>query len=126
MQEMTYLSTHEHINPDFFELLRFYVASQNGFNYCIKFNQVLFLAKGYTLQQLGALEVSKDNLPLDSKHQILFSETINAIDNPEVFTAETLEKLKDIGWTDADIFDAVDHGAFLFKVSKILKAYSSN
>ena len=124
LAEITYLSNHAHINPDFFALLRFYVASQNGFNYCIKFNQALLLAKGYTLEQLGALEGSKEQLPLDSKHQVLFLEVITALDEPRNFTSETLESLKDIGWTDTDIFDAVDHGAFLFRFSKVLKAYS--
>jgi len=124
LTEITYLSKHENINPDFFALLRFYVASQNGFHYCIQFNQALLLAKGYTLAQLTALEVDKEKLPLDSKHQALFVEVINALDNPISFNTDTLEKLKHLGWSDADIYDAIDHGAFLFKFSKIIRAYS--
>ena len=34
------------------------------------------------------------------------------------------DELKSGGWEDADIYDALDHAAFLFKNSKILKAYS--
>jgi len=124
LEEINYLATHEHINPDFFALLRYYVATQNNFVYCIQFNQALLLSKGYTLEQLNALVNFKEELPLDSKHQALFVEAVNALDDPAHFTVETLEKLKQLGWSDADIYDAVDHGAFLFKFSKILKAYS--
>jgi hypothetical protein len=126
MQEIGYLSKHAHINPDFFALLRYYVASKNGFNYCIKFNHALLLSKEYRVEQLSMLEVSAKNVPLDERHQALFLEAVNALDNPEDFTAETLEKLNALGWSDADIFDAVDHGAFLFKFSKILRAYSKD
>lgn len=126
MQEIAYLSKHEHINPDFFALLRYYVASQNGFHYCIKFNHALLLSKGYSLEQLSLLAVSAENVPLDERHQALFVEAVNALDNPEGFTAKTIASLKSLIWTDADIYDAVDHGAFLFKFSKILRAFSKD
>jgi len=126
MQEIEYLSTHARINPDFFALLRYYVASQNGLSYCIKFNHALLLSKGYRAEQLSMLEVSAKNVPLDERHQALFVEAVNALDNPEGFTAETLKRLNTLDWNDADILDAVDHGAFLFRFSKIIKAYSKD
>ena len=126
LEEVSYLSNHPHINPDFFIFVRYYVASKNGFNYCIQLNKEFLLTKGYTLEQLEALKESKDTLPLDEKHTILFREAINALDEPAQFTALTIEKLKALGWNDADIYDAVDHGAFLFKFSKVLKAYAKS
>jgi hypothetical protein len=124
LEEITYVTTHPHINPDFFAFLRFFVASQNQFTYCIKFNHALLLSKGYGEEQLSMLKTSSHNLPLDDKHQSLFKEVIIALDEPSNFTASTLENLKALGWSDADIYDAVDHGAFLFKFSKIIRAYS--
>ena len=124
LEEITYVSNHLRINPDFFALLRFYVASKNQFSYCIGFNHALLLAKGYSMEQLSRLEVSSENLPLDQKHQSLFTEVIVALEEPSKFTVNTLDDLKELGWSDADIFDAVDHGAFLFKFSKILRSYS--
>ena len=125
LEEINYLSNHENINPDFFTFVRYYVASKNGFNYCIQLNQAFLLSKGYTVEQLEALKKSKDNLPLDDKHRSLFIEVMNALDEPQNFTATTLESLKALGWSDADIYDAVDHGAFLFKFSRVLKIYSN-
>jgi len=123
IEEITYLSTHEHINPDFFTLLRYTVASDNGFVYCIQLNQVFLLAKGYTLEQLHLLEGIEKTLPLDERHQSLFDAVMTALYTPENFTVETIDALKILDWSDADIFDAVDHGAFLFRFSKVLKAY---
>jgi len=126
IDEISYLSTHAHINPDFFTLLRYTVASDNGFMYCIELNREFLLAKGYTLGKLQKLEGTVKTLPLDEKHQALFDAVMIALYTPELFTVESIEALKILDWTDADIFDAVDHGAFLFRFSKVLKAYSKD
>lgn len=124
IEEITYLSTHARINPDFFTLLRYSVASDNGFKYCIKLNREFLLAKGYTLDQLVNLEGTQKTLPLDERHQALFDAVMTALYRPESFTIDVIDALKILDWSDADIFDAVDHGAFLFRFSKVLRAYS--
>ncbi|MEA1880117.1 MAG: hypothetical protein U9N11_05700 [Campylobacterota bacterium] len=126
VEEITYLSTHANIDPDFFTLLRYTVASDNSFEYCIKLNQVLLLAKGYTLEQLHLLEGTQKTLPLDERHQALFDVVMTALCRAEDFTIEVIDALKILDWSDADILDAVDHGAFLFRFSKVIKAYSKD
>jgi hypothetical protein len=125
LEEINYLTSHPHIQSDFFTLLRYTIAIDNGFTYCITFNQSYLLAKGYTLEQLHELEGIHKILPLDERHQALFDAVMKAVYTPENFTIEVIDALKILDWNDADIFDAVDHGAFLFRFSKVLKAYSS-
>lgn len=124
IEEITYLGTHASINPDFFTLLRYTVASDNSFKYCIKLNREFLLAKGYALEQLGKPEGTHKTLPLDERHQALFDAVMTALYRPKSFTVDAIDALKILDWSDADIFDAVDHGAFLFRFSKVLKAYS--
>jgi len=125
LEEINYLTSHPHIQSDFFTLLRYTIAADNGFTYCINLNQASLLAKGYTLEQLYELEGTQKILPLDERHQALFDAVMKAVYTPEDFTVEVTDALKILDWDDADIFDAVDHGAFLFRASKVLKAYSS-
>jgi len=126
LEEINYLTAHPHIKSDFFTFLRYTVASDNGFSYCINLNKAFLLAKGYTLEQLQALEGTKKVLPLDERHQALFDAVLRAIYEPESFTLEVINALKILDWTDADILDAVDHGAFLFRFSKVIRAYSKD
>lgn len=123
MEEINYLTSHEHINPDFFTFLRYYIATAHGFGYCKRFNHAYLLSKGYTVEQLESLVASKEALPLDERHRILYAEVINAMDDPSGFTSDTIEHLHSLGWDDADVYDALDHAAFLFKFHKILEAY---
>ncbi len=126
LEQIDYLVNHPNIHSDFFALLRYTIANDNGFAFCITLNRSFLLATGYTQKQLQGLEGSKKSLPLDQRHQALFDATIKAVYRPEEFTKETINTLKVFEWTDADIFDAVDHGAFLFQFSKVIKAYSKD
>ncbi len=123
LEEINYLSAHPNIEKDFFAFLRYAIATNNGFDYCTRFNRQLLLASGYTLEDLHAVEGTEKKVPLDEKHQTLFDAALTAVYKPENFTGETIAAQNHIGWSDADIFDAVDHAAFLFKFARILKAY---
>jgi hypothetical protein len=122
IKEIGYLLNHPSINPDFFAMSRLYVASCEDFGYCKSFNTKLLLSLGYSKNELAEIK-SDFNLPLDLKHQALADGMKKAIYNPDDFTKKSIDILKEIGWSDSNIFDAIDHGAFLFKFSKILKAY---
>jgi len=126
LNEIFYLSMHKTINPDFFAFIRFYIASKENFFYCYKFNTALLLKREYTQEQISNFEKNRENLPLDEKHLALFQMALKALENPDSFTTEDINAVKSLGWSDADIYDAIDHGAFLYKFSKILKAYSKN
>lgn len=95
--EIKYLLNHPNINPDFFAMLRLHVANKEDI----------------------------ETIPLDDKHKLLAQKAIKAMYHPKEFTMEDITELKDISWTKSDIYDAIDHAAFLFKFAKIIQAYSA-
>jgi hypothetical protein len=122
LDEMEYISSHPNIDPHFFSMLRYSVAWDNGFEYCKQFNTTLLQTLGYTKDQLERIKNDK-KIPLDTNHQILFDSVMTALYDPANFNEKLINGTKEFGWSDGDIYDALDHGAFLFKYSKILKAY---
>jgi len=124
INEIFYLSMHKTINPDFFALLRFFIAAKEDFNYCYTFNKELLKSKNYTEETLTKFENDVICLPLDERHQKLFLLALKAIENPNMFTKNDIDVIKKLNWSDSDVFDAIDHASFLYKFSKILKAYS--
>lgn len=125
IQEIRYLTNHPHIHPDFFAFLRLFIANKEGFIYCKSFNTKLLLSRGYDKKALQAYKEACALLPLDERHQLLVQKVMKALYQPDDFSKEDIEALKALSWTDGDIYDAIDHGAFLFKFSRILKAYLS-
>jgi len=122
--ELEYISNHPNIDADFFTFIRFTIASREGFSYCINLNTKILESRGYSKEHLRKV-VQNLKLPLDSAHQALFSSTIEAMVKPDKFNKESIEKLENLNWSSEDIWDALDHGAFLYKYYKILRAYSS-
>ncbi len=125
IEEIGYLLHHPHIHPDFFAFLRLFVANREDFAYCKSFNTKLLLARGYDKQTLQRYKEEIGNLPLDAKYQVLAEGVMKALYTPKDFTREDIHTLKAEGWCDDDIYDAIDHGAFLFKFARIIKAYLS-
>ena len=124
LEELEHISSHSSIDADFFVFIRFITATKESFDYCINLNTKMLKSRGYSDEQIKSVADSLENLPLDSRHKELFIATIDAMANSKSFTKEKIDKLQDIGWSHEDIWDALDHGAFLYKYSKILSAYS--
>ncbi len=123
MSEISYLLNHPNINSDFFAMIRLFIANREDFEYCKSFNTKLLLAKGYEKSQIKELKEDIKLIPLNNKHKLLAQKAIKAIYQPTEFNHDDIVELKNSSWNDSDIYDAIDHGAFLFKFSKILKAY---
>lgn len=124
IQEVLYLADHEHIDPDLFAFLRLYIASREGFSYCLAFNTKMLLAKKYSSEALKSIQENFSNLPLNDRHVLLGEKALKAIYNAEEFSVNDVEELQGEGWTEGDIFDAIDHAAFLFKNARVIKAYT--
>jgi hypothetical protein len=124
IQEITYLAKHPNINPDLFAMLRLHIATKEEFSYCKLFNTKLLLAKGYGKKDIKNIKDDISNIPLDDRHQLLAQKAILAVYSAELFSITDINELKELSWSDSDIYDAIDHACFLFKNAKIIKAYT--
>jgi hypothetical protein len=122
LKEIEYLINHPSVKPDYFAFLRLFIADSEGFEYCKGFNTKLLLSKGYKKEDIRDF-LNEKKPPLDDRHNTLFEKTIVALYEPDSFSLDEIEKLNEVGWSQSDIFDSIDHGAFLFKFYKILRAY---
>lgn len=125
VQEIVYLAAHQNIHPDMFAFIRLHIAAKEGFEYCQNFNTRLLLAKGYSKDVVQNIRADILNIPFDDRHKSLADKALKAVYEPESFSANDLDELLDAGWSNADIYDAIDHAVFLFKYARIIKAYST-
>jgi len=115
---------HPNINPDFFGFLRLHIAFREEYAYCKAYNTKFLLAKEYTQEQLNAVVKEVTALPLDAKHQALANHAVRAIYESKKVVRGDFEKLYEMGWSQKDVFDAIEHGATLLKNGRILTTYS--
>ena len=115
---------HPNINPDFFGFLRLHIAFREEYAYCKMFNSKVLLSKGYIQEQLDVVIVEVTALPLDEKHQALANHAVRAIYESKKIVRADFENLYAMGWSQKDVFDAVEHAGTLLKNGRILTTYS--
>ena len=123
LENVTRVIKHPHIPIDLFSFIRLHVAYNEGYCYCKAFNTKLLLQRGYTQEQLDHAIADIATAPFESKEQALAKKAIEAIYDQEKFTQGSIEELYEQGWSQKDLFDAVDHAGTLLKNGRILDAY---
>ncbi len=117
------IARHPNINPDFFGFIRLYVAYKESYPYCKMFNTKLLLSRSFTQVQLDNSIKDIELIPFDDKHKALAKFAIKAIYESQKCVQEDFDNLYDLGWSQKDVFDAVEHAGTILKNGRILTAY---
>jgi len=117
------VSKHVHIHRDIFTFIRLYIAYKEGYVYCKKYNTKILLASAYTQAQLDDVIENIETIPFSLKEKKLAYYAIKAIYESNTFSQEDFDSLYTMGWTQKDVFDAIEHAATLLKNGRILATY---
>jgi len=115
---------HPHIEPDLFGFIRLHIAYKEEYPYCKIFNTKMLLAKGYTQEQLDTVIEDISVVPFNDAHQHLATYAIKAIYESKTCTQCNFDALYAMGWTQKDVFDAIEHAGNIFRNGRILTTYA--
>jgi alkylhydroperoxidase family enzyme len=82
------------------------------------------MAGGFSDADLEALKANPENAPLEDFQKALLLFVLKVVKTPEEVQETDVEKLREMGWSDQDIFDAAFHGTAMIGASKLYKAFS--
>lgn len=92
--------------------MRMLVSQDHDCTYCIGFNEGLLIERaGFTPEQAAAAKRNPADAPLGEKDKAMLLFVLKATRTPKAVTPAEVDALRTLGWTDQDIFDAVNHGA---------------
>lgn len=107
MGSVGYFLAHPTLRQEFLAMTRYLVSSDAGCSFCIDFNKAILINLGKTEEQLQEARENPDKAPLTDAEKVLLNIALAAIHNPQAVTQEDLQKARDQGYTDRNIFDAV-------------------
>jgi hypothetical protein len=120
-----YYSAHEKLDAGFLAVIRFVVANEIDYGYCIHFNeQLLKMAGGFTDEELATLKAEPWNALIEEHQKELLLFVLKVVKTPEQVTSTDINQLHDLGWSDRDIFDAVYQGMNMIGFSCLYKAFT--
>ena len=122
---LRHFMTHEKLDMGLLAMIRYLVAAEHDYTFCINLNAgLLKMAGGISDADLEALKANPENAPLEDSQKALLLFVLKVVKTPEEVQESDVEKLREMGWSDQDIFDAAFHGAAMISASKLYKAFS--
>ena len=111
-QLIGHFAGHPTLSAQLLAMIRMLVASSTESSYCEGFNSgMLQQQKWFSAEQIEAAKKDPANAPLADKEKSLLLFVLKGAKDPHSVTADDIKALKDIGWSEADIFDALAHGS---------------
>ncbi len=123
-QLLGYYMNHPRLSAGLLALIRMLVAEELKYYYCISLNRELLKAIGI-MDEDAAARVLADpaSAPLEDKDKAMLLFVLKAVKTPDQVTAEDMQALRELGWSDQDILEATVHGAGMVVDGILFKAF---
>ncbi len=104
--------------------IRLLVAHHFNYPYCIDFNtSLLQMLTEITDEQLDAVKADPSAAPLGDKDRAMLLFVLKCVKTPDATAPADIDALKEMGWTEKDIFEATQHGADMIRHGTLFKAF---
>ena len=103
---------HPTLSGELFTCIRMLVSIRYKCEYCIHMNEgMLINMSGYTAEQVAGIKSDPSTVPLSDKEKALLLYVLMAVANSNAVGETEVQALREVGCTDAEIYDALRHGA---------------
>lgn len=123
LQRNRYFGKHPRLGFALLAHIRYLASRSIGNTYCIDFNKLLLNRLGVTDDLLAKMEQDPSQSMLEEHENAMLSFVVNAMKNPGTTTAEELEKLRELGWEDGDMVDALAQGVGMIDIAILMKTF---
>lgn len=118
-----YFSQHPNLGFGLLSSIRYLVAQQYDYAFCIDFNRKMLSMQGLSEDDIEKMEEDPLQAPLDDKDRAMMVFVMKAIKTPDAVEKQDVDRLHDLGWTDSDIMDAMAHGTNMIGSSILMKTF---
>ncbi len=117
--------SHPSLSPKFSAILRLLVSREKACSYCIDANTAILQNHfSMTSEQIEALKQNPGDAPLDEREKALLVFVLDAVENSLGVTSADIEALRELGWSDAEILEALYQGAHQVAVDILFNAFN--
>lgn len=106
-----YFRGHPVLSRKFLTLVRYIASADAGFSFCIGFNGDLLKSVGLNDVDLEAIQDDPSLAPLDEREKALLLLVAKTLRKPDELSDADIQAVRDLGYQDSDIFDAMWQGA---------------
>lgn len=118
-----FYTQHPNLGFGLLSTIRYLVAEAYDYQFCINFNKNFLLMQGMTEEDIQKTSQDPTQAPLDDKDRAMVSFVMTAIKKPDAVSQENVDSLKNMGWKDSDIIEALAHATNMIGASIMMKTF---
>lgn len=103
--------------------IRLIVSAKGNCEYCVKLNSAILIQMGKQQAYLDNIANDCKKIEIDEKRKQLVLFALKVVFNAEDVNVEDLTTLKDLGWTEKDIYDASAAATKQHGMIQLIKAF---
>jgi hypothetical protein len=123
LQRIRYFSTHPTLSFPLLAHIRYLVAHNLSYSFCMDFNKLMLKKQGVGDADIRNMEADPSQSLLEENESAMLAFVVNAVKNPGSVTAADIKKLKDLGWEDRDIMDALSQGVSMIDHAIMMQVF---
>lgn len=110
--------------PALTAMIRYQVSWNAGCSFCVDMNEGFLTSMGYDLDKIRATRNHPEEAPLNEKEKSLLMFAIKSVEAPEEITRTDMDNVRNQGWGDREIFDAVVSAANNRAFNYVLRTFN--
>ncbi len=115
--------SHSNLQPQLLAAIRYLTAGVCDNNGCITFNGAMLQAAGMTEADLNAMVNNPLDGPFEPRENALLAFVATAMKEPEKIDQATIDELREMKWSEQDLFEATYHAAAMLGPTAVAKAF---
>jgi hypothetical protein len=123
LQRIRYFSAHPTLSFPLLAHIRYLVAHNLSYGFCMDFNRLMLKKQGVGDADIRKMEADPSQSLLEENESAMLAFVVNAVKNPGSVTAADIQKLKDLGWQDRDMVDALSQGVSMIDHAIMMQVF---
>jgi uncharacterized peroxidase-related enzyme len=103
--------------------IRLLVSEEEKCEYCVTTNSGILFQYGVFPDMIKEIVKDPNKVPLEENEKALLFFVLKVVKNSNSIVQEDVDKLRELGWSDAEILDATYHGAMQVGSDMIFNAF---
>ena len=123
LQRIQYYTDHPTLSFALLSHIRYLVAHNLNYSFCMDFNKLMLKKQGLEDDDIRKMEADPTKSLLEEKESAMLAFVVKAVKAPSSVEVDEINRLKEMGWTDRDLVDALAHGVIMIDHSIMMEVF---
>jgi alkylhydroperoxidase family enzyme len=118
-----YFSTHPKLSFALLAHIRYLVAHKLNYGFCMDFNKYVLKKQGLEEEDIRKMEADPSQALLEENEKALLAFVVTSVKAPGLVTDADIQKLRELGWEDKDMVDALAQGVSMIDHAIMMEVF---